>query len=113
MEKFSCFKCEKCGKQTYLKHAVCMSCRGRNLKQVDLEGTGKVVTYTKLFATPEGIEEMPLVLGILEFGDAVRVTGQILNQDVKIGDKVRPVWGKIRKAQGKDVFGFRFETIDQ
>jgi uncharacterized OB-fold protein len=109
METFSCFKCEKCGKQTFLKHAVCIACRGRSFKQVDVKGTGRVVTYTKLFATPEGIEDMPLVLGIMEFGDAVRTTGQIVNQDVKIGDNVHPVWGKIRRVQGKDLFGFRFE----
>ncbi len=113
MEDFSCFKCEKCGKRTYLKHAICPSCKGRIFKKNHLEEIGTIITFTQLYATSEGIEEMPLVLGILEFGDAVRVTGQILNQDVKIGDKVRPVWGKIRKAQGKDVFGFRFETIDQ
>ncbi len=111
MEKFTCFKCDKCGKKLYLRHAVCPACKGRALSQVDLEETGRVLTYTKLYATPEGIEEMPLVLGIMEFGDSVVLTGQITSQDVNIGDKVRPVWGKIRKLQGKDIFGFKFEVV--
>lgn len=111
MEKFSCYRCEKCGKKMYLKHAVCPICKGRNFQQTHLEEVGEVLTYTRLFATPEGIEEMPLVLGILRFGDGVTLTGQIVGQDVNMGDKVRPVWGKIRRIQGKDLFGFRFQIV--
>ena len=69
------------------------------------------MTYTKLYATPEGIEDMPLVLGIMEFGDGVKLTGQIADQDVKVGDKVRPIWGKIRRIEGKDIFGMRFKLV--
>jgi uncharacterized OB-fold protein len=111
LEEFTCFRCNKCGKKMYLKHAVCPACKGRDFEHVNIQGPGNVLTYTKLYATPEGIDEMPLVLGIIEFEDKVALTGQITTQDVKIGDKVQPVWGKIRKMQGKDVFGFKFEVV--
>ncbi len=111
MEDFLCFKCEKCGNKTYLKHALCSSCKGTSFQKVPLEGTGTIITYTPLYATPEGIEEMPLVLGIVEFKDGVRVTGQLSGQNVRTGAKVQPIWGKIRKIQGKDIFGFRFEIV--
>ena len=109
MPKFTGFKCEKCRKQTFLKHAVCHECKGRVFSPIDLEESGKVLTFTKLYASPEGIEEMPLMLGIIELKNGIRLTAQITDQNVKMGDSVQPIWGKLRKIQGKDIFGFKFE----
>ncbi len=70
-----------------------------------------LLTYTRLFAAPEGVNQMPLILGIVEFPNGVRVTGQITTENVKLGDKMRPVWGFLRKSHGKELYGFRFETV--
>ena len=103
------FKCKKCGAVAYPKRLICSSCRGKDFGEHPLSDEGKVMTFTKLWAIPEGIEQLPLTLAIVEFDGGVRVTGQVLSQEVKIGDKVRPVWGHIRKIRGKDIQGFRFE----
>jgi uncharacterized OB-fold protein len=29
--------------------------------------------------------------------------------DVEIGMKLRPAWGKLRMLRGKDIYGFKFE----
>jgi uncharacterized OB-fold protein len=73
---------------------------------------GRIVTFTRLWAIPDGIEQSPLTLAIVEFNDKVRVTGQIQSEDaVSIGDRVRPVWEHIRKVRGKDIQGFRFQRL--
>ncbi len=109
MQKFSGYKCEECGKITFLKRAVCPDCKGRKFSQTDLDESGKLLTYTQLYAPPEGIEELPLLLGIIELDNGVRLTAQITDSNIKIGDKLQPVWGKLRKIQNKEVFGFKFQ----
>jgi uncharacterized OB-fold protein len=105
------YKCKKCGAATYPKRLICPSCKGKDFVELPLGDEGRIVTFTKLWAVPEGIEQLPLTLAIAEFNDKVRVTGQVLSEEVKIGDRVRPVWGHIRKIRGKDVQGFRFERL--
>jgi uncharacterized OB-fold protein len=108
-EKLTAFRCKKCGTVAYPKRFLCLSCKGTDFEEFQLGDEAKVVTYTTLWAIPEGIEQLPLTLAIVEFGGGVRVTGQVLGGDVKVGDVVRPVWGHIRKIRGKDIQGFRFE----
>ncbi len=103
------FKCRKCGAVVYPKRFVCPSCKGKEFEEHALGDQGRVVTYTKLWTIPEGIEQLPLTLAIVEFEGKVRVTGQVLGE-VNVGDSVRPVWGHIRRIQGQDVEGFRFEA---
>jgi hypothetical protein len=104
------FKCKKCSAIAYPKRFMCSSCKGRDFEEYPLNGEGRIVTFTKLWAIPEGIEQLPLTLAIVEFGK-VRVTGQVLDDEIKIGDKVRPVWGHVRKIRGKEIQGFRFKRV--
>ena len=53
----------------------------------------------------------PLTLGIADFG-GVRALGQVLTDDPKVGMKLKPVWGKLRRLRGQDIFGFRFEPAE-
>jgi uncharacterized OB-fold protein len=105
------FKCEKCGTITYPKRILCPSCRARDFVEYPLGSEGRVVTYTKLWAIPEGIEQLPLTLAIIEFDGKVRVTGQVLSEDIKTGRRVGPVWGHVRKIRGKEIQGFRFRPV--
>ena len=93
----------------YPKHERCLSCKGREFEEVGLGDECTLITYTKLYALPEGIEMPPLTLGIVDFGKNVRALGQIMTDEPKIGMKLRPVWGKLRKIGEKEIFGFKFE----
>lgn len=105
------FKCKNCGTIAYPRRLLCSSCKGREFEEHPLNGEGKVVTFTKLWAIPEGIEQLPLTLAIVEFDGKVRVTGQVVDEEIKTEDKVRPVWGHIRKIKGKEIKGFRFQKV--
>ena len=110
-QKFVGFKCKSCGKVMKPKHDRCLKCKGTEFVEVELPKEGKLVTYTKLYALPEGIEMPPLTLGIADFG-GVRALGQVLTDDPKVGMKLKPVWGKLRRLRGQDIFGFRFEPAE-
>ncbi len=102
-------KCDKCGNITYPKRPVCLNCKGRDFTQIEIVGEGTVLTFTHLYAPPEGIEQTPLTLGIVEFKNDVKVTGQIEDRNVKTGDKVLPVWGLLRKKGESEICGFKFK----
>ncbi len=103
------YRCKRCGRIYYPKHAVCMNCDSREFEKVELGDKCKLITYTKLYATPKGVEEKPLILGIVEFENGVRATGQLTSENVEIGMKMKPVWGFLRKIDSKEVYGFKFK----
>ena len=110
MQRFVGFRCKSCGRVMYPRHDRCLSCRGTEFEEVELAEEGTLLTYTKVYALPEGIEMPPLTLGIADFG-GVRALGQVATDDPKVGMRLRPVWGKLRKLKGEDIYGFKFEPI--
>jgi len=102
-------KCKSCGKIFYPKRARCLNCKGRELEDIELGDKCKLVTYTELWAIPKGVTQFPLILGIVEFENGAKALGQIMVEDPKVGMKLRPVWGTLRKVRGKEVYGFKFE----
>ena len=111
-ERMVGFKCKGCGRLHYPRHARCLSCKGVDFEEVELGDECKLLTYTKLYALPEGIEMPPLLLGIVEFPNGVRILGQLTGDDIEIGMRLRPRWGKLRKLGEKDIYGFKFEPIN-
>lgn len=104
------FTCKKCGKMMFPRRPVCPACKGRDIGELELgDQEALLVTFTRLWAVPEGIQVLPLTLGIVEFQNGIRMTAPMVGEDVTIGSKVRPVWGCIRKVDGKEVFGFKFQ----
>jgi uncharacterized OB-fold protein len=43
-------KCNSCGTVSYPKHMVCPNCRGERFAEVVIEGAGKVLTFTDVYA---------------------------------------------------------------
>jgi len=111
MKKMVGVKCEECGRISYPERTFCISCGSNRLKRVELGDECELVTYTELYAIPVGIDQLPLVLGIVRFKNGARATGQITTREVKVGMKLRPVWGALRTIRGEKVYGFKFEPI--
>ncbi|MEM2878155.1 MAG: OB-fold domain-containing protein [Candidatus Hadarchaeales archaeon] len=107
--KMFAYRCKRCGAIYYPKRARCAKCKFRDFDEIELGGSCTVVTYTKLYAIPRGIDRVPLVLGIVEFENGVRAFGQIRAENVEIGMRLRPVWGKLRTSEGREMHGFMFE----
>ncbi len=110
-EKMMGWKCRRCGRIMYPKHECCLSCRNISFDEVSLGDECNLITYTKLYAPPKGIEMSPLTLGIVEFSNKVRVLGQITTDNPELGMRLHPVWAKLRIIDGKEVYGFKFEPI--
>ncbi|HIE23798.1 MAG TPA: transcriptional regulator [Candidatus Korarchaeota archaeon] len=105
------FRCRGCGKVYFPKRMICLNCRGREFEEVELGKECRLLTYTELYATPLSIERRPLILGIVEFEDGTRLSGQIKAEKVEIGMKLRPVWDKTRIVGFQELYGFVFEPV--
>jgi uncharacterized OB-fold protein len=103
-------KCIGCEKIYFPKRTCCPNCNKKDMEEVLLGNTLTLLTYTELWTVPKGIDQLPLLLGILEFENGTKVLGQLESKDVKIGLKFKPVWSKIRKINGKEIYGFKFES---
>ncbi|MFX1514088.1 MAG: Zn-ribbon domain-containing OB-fold protein [Promethearchaeota archaeon] len=110
-EKLIAYKCTKCGKIEYPRHTRCHGCRNREFEEVEVTGEGTLVTFTKLKATPTGIDTPTLVLGMVEFENGVRYTGQILAEEPEIGMKLYPVWGRVRTINNQNLHAFQFRSV--
>ncbi len=106
------YKCLKCGKLHYPKHARCLSCKHREFESIELPKEGFLVTWTMLKAPPTGIDRSSLYLGIIDLGE-VHYTGQleIDPEIIKTGIKVKPLWKKVREIDGKPFYGFVWVNI--
>jgi uncharacterized OB-fold protein len=111
MQEIKGVKCKKCGKLFYPKRSLCSNCKGNEFEDFNLGNECTLLTYTKLYAMPKGVKQIPLVLGIVEFKNGARVLGQIVTEDIEIGMTLRPLWGALRQIRGQKIYGFQFEPI--
>ena len=81
-------KCEDCGRVMVPPRPVCRNCYGTNLSEIDVEGKGKLITWTVIHISPPTFMDMaPYTLGIVELTNGERLTG-IVNEnpeDLEIG----------------------------
>ncbi|MEW5865564.1 MAG: OB-fold domain-containing protein [Bacillota bacterium] len=103
------YKCTACGKLYHPSRAVCRECGGREFEEIPLEGEGTLLTYTRVYALPEGYMKPWIAFGIVEFPNGLRVSGQMATDDLATGMKVRATVGLVKEGVGKDYYGFIFE----
>jgi uncharacterized OB-fold protein len=101
-------KCNACGTVSYPKHAVCPKCRNETFQNVAIEGKGKVLTYTDVYALAVEYETRFLRLAIVELDDGIRVTGQLLCDKPKMGMRVKTVIGTVRESGEGAIQGLQF-----
>ena len=87
--------CQKCGKLHFPPVADCGDCGSSDMKWTELDGTGKLVTFTQVFVKPSSFnEETDYIVAIAQLEDGVKalawLTG-IKREDVQIGMKVKLV----------------------
>lgn len=108
-QKMYAYKCEVCGEIHHPVHYVCRKCGGRQFEEVPLEGEATLLTYTRVYALPEGYMKPWQSFGIVEFPNGLRVSGQMDTDDLKIGMTVKAAVGVVKEGTGSDYYGFIFE----
>ena len=82
-------KCSECGTEILPPKPMCTSCFSTDLSWIELEGTGKLLSYTVIHVVPEQFKSIaPYSVGIVEFNKGLRLPGMIKDiapEDLKVG----------------------------
>jgi uncharacterized OB-fold protein len=94
--KITTNKCLNCGHIMLGTIYYCEKCHGDNLQSIELEGTGKVVTYTIQAVAPEGFNDIgkPYAWVVFKIDNtALKVSGILIGikspADLPIGSKLK------------------------
>lgn len=112
------YKCPECGTLHYPASMICRSCSNRRdpagvlfsaWEKVPLGGKCTLLTWTRVYALPEGFDDRYLLFAIVEFENGLRASGRLLVEDPRIGMKLVSKVGIVREKIGEDVYGFMFD----
>ena len=110
-EKVFGAKCTACGTVSYPSHAVCPNCRQEAFEPFEIGGEGKVLTFTDVYALAIDYETRYLRLAIVKLDDGLRVTGQLLADEPKLGLRVKTRVGVVRETGERKIHGLQFVPI--
>jgi len=87
-------KCKKCGKYYFPPRADCYNCLSSDMEWFEVNGTGKLITYSTLQYAPVGFEgDLPYTIALVDFGDYKvfgRISKEIPEDEIKIGMELKP-----------------------
>jgi len=110
-------KCLNCNEIFMPPRSLCPNCRrSGKIEEIELSGEGEIYSYTIIKTAPEGFEiNAPYVIGIIKLKEGLFISSQIINngKEIKIGQKVRPVFRRIfRDDSGLINYGLKFEVYE-
>ena len=101
-------RCKDCGTKFFPPRADCYKCLASNMDWFDIDGVGKLVTYSKLEYAPIGFEnDLPYCIAIVDFGEYKvfgRISRDLTDDDIKAGMALKAVVNKLPSAQLNYVF---------
>lgn len=101
--KLMAAKCLHCGKISLPPRPLCDNCLGREFEWVEVEGNGKLLTYTVIHVAPEQFQPlMPYAVGIVEFRGGLKIPGVIqglTQEQLKIGMELTLDFGTCSTTQ--------------
>jgi uncharacterized OB-fold protein len=113
-------QCGVCNRIYFPPRESCPFCRRKSMdkmKNVKLNGRGKIVTYSIIHDAPEQFEgQSPYPIAIIELDEGPRITAQIVDcdiEDVKIGMRVESTFRKIQEDGyiGAIYYGYKFKLV--
>ncbi len=97
--KISADQCRQCGATFIPPKYACSECGGTEFKVSEIDGYGKLLTYTTIRVPPLGFEsESPYLVGIIELSNGLNLTARLKTK----GDNDPTI--------GSDVFFFNTEA---
>jgi uncharacterized OB-fold protein len=75
-------KCSECGNLLLPPKPMCTKCLSTNLKWTEIEGTGKLLSYTVIHVAPIQFQSVaPYTVGIVELKNGLRIPGMVKNEN--------------------------------
>ena len=103
-------RCRECGVSHFPPKMDCPKCLSSEVEWFEIEGNGKLATYTVVNYGPSGFEDdAPYTLALATFGDGLQIFGR-LSRDIetsaiKVGMELRVV--PIKLPEGRIAYEFQ------
>lgn len=86
-------KCRQCGETFFPPRASCSKCLNEDMEWIKIEGTGNLISFTKVNYAPTGFEaDVPYILALADFG-GIRVFGRfskdVPDEQLTVGSPVK------------------------
>ena len=110
-------ECKICGKRYYPPRKVCLKCGSRELTEVQLAETGKVISYTVVRVPSKEFKGLePYIVALIELDDGTRLIAQLTDvspEEVRTGIRVTATFRKIRERSEDGIieYGIKFKPI--
>jgi len=111
-------KCHTCNTIYFPPKNFCPKCRRKGeIKEYQLSGRGKILSYTIVRVPPEGFEAYtPYAVAIIELEEGAKTSGQITGDisGIAIGKSVKPVFRRISQDGDSGIihYGIDWEIAD-
>ena len=106
--KVSGTRCKECGIKYFPPRADCCKCFSSDMDWFDVDGAGKLVTYSKLEYAPIGFEnDLPYCIAVVDFGEYKvfgRISSNVKDEDIKAGMPLKAVVNHLPGGQLNYVF---------
>jgi len=88
--KVSGSRCRQCGARYFPPRADCCACLSSDMAWFDIQGVGKLISFSTLSYAPTGFEQdLPYTIGLARFEDGIQVFGRlsqsIIAEEMAIG----------------------------
>lgn len=82
-------QCENCEEILYASKYHCKSCYSEELKTIEIDGKGKIYSFTKIYAAPtQFADQAPYYVILVQLDKGIKITGRIKGEIVQIGQSV-------------------------
>ena len=85
-------RCRDCGLHSHPRQEACEHCFGGDLAWAVVSGEGEIYTFSTIHRSPAPETQTPYTLGFVRLDEDVYLFAEILAPDVRIGDRVSPVF---------------------
>ncbi|MBC8461663.1 MAG: Zn-ribbon domain-containing OB-fold protein [Deltaproteobacteria bacterium] len=101
-------KCKGCGLVFFPPRADCYHCLKSDMEWIEVSGTGKLVSFSKLEYAPVGFgDDLPYSIALLDYGDYKvfgRIAGDVPENDINVGIEMKTEVNKLPNGQLNYVF---------
>ncbi len=101
-------RCKVCGLVFFPPRSDCHQCLSADTDWFEIDGTGKLVTYSKLEYAPIGFQEdVPYCIALLDYGDFKvfgRIDRNLPDEEIKVGMEMKTAANTLPNGQLNYVF---------
>jgi hypothetical protein len=102
-------RCKDCGRLFFPPRADCYHCLGSHMEWFEVDGKGRLITYSRLQYAPVGFgDDLPYAIAVLDYG-AYKVFGRIADdvpeEEIEVGMEMKTMVHRLPNGQINHVFG--------